>query len=204
VHLPRYAELFRTLAHAQSPHTLFVTCSDSRIQPSLLTSADPGELFLVRNIGNMVPPLDAQRPTSTGAAVEFAVMILGVTEIVVCAHSSCGAIKALRKLSELPDDAGALKLWIHTTEARELCETLPSAVSYDDVARLSALRQLDHLRTYSCVKEREDRGELRLHAWFFHIASGEVEEWDARASRWVTVAAERTSSPSLPLIEMAP
>jgi len=200
VHLPKYAELFRSLAKQQTPHTLFITCSDSRIQPNLLTSADPGELFIIRNIGNVVPSFDPLHASSTGAGVEFAVAALGVSEVVVCAHSSCGAMKALRGKAQMPSDTPTLSAWVQTTEARELCEAIPKSVGVDDVARLSALRQLDHLNTYSVIAERVSKGTLGLHAWFFHIGSGEVEEWHPESESWVTVAAEVERRPSMPLI----
>lgn len=187
-YLPRFSALFRQLAPGQSPHTLFITCADSRIQPSLITSTDPGELFLIRNVGNIVPPANASYPGSTGAAVEYAVGVLGVAQIVVCAHSGCGAIAALLDPARLAETLPTLRRWAGVTNAAELCRVLPSDSPPDDVARLNARRQLDSLRGYEIVRQRMDEGHLRLYAWFFDIGSGELEEWDAAEGRWIAVA----------------
>jgi carbonic anhydrase len=183
-HLPRFVALYERLAKQQTPHTFFITCSDSRIQPALLTSTDPGELFLARNVGNMVPPYADERPPAGGAALEYAVGVLGVREIVVCAHSRCGAIHALLHPETVPSSLRSLGAWLVETEARDLCAALPKSLAQDDVARLNALRQLDHLRTYPAVAERLAAGSVRLHAWFFDVATGEVEEYEPDERRW--------------------
>lgn len=202
--LPRYAALFRQLAPGQSPHTLFITCADSRIQPSLITSTDPGELFLIRNVGNIVPPASAGYPGSTGAAVEYAVGVLGVAQIVVCAHSGCGAIAALLEPGRIAESLPALRRWAGATNAAELCRVLPSDAPADEIARLNARRQLDSLRGYEVVQRRADEGLLRLHAWFFDISSGEIEEWDAEQVRWITVASRSTHPPPTSPLEARP
>ena len=114
--LPQYVEQFRNLADGQSPDTLFITCADSRVVPNLLVSTDPGELFTMRNVGNLVPPATAEG-LSTGdlseaSAIEYAVQVLRVANIVVCGHSGCGAMKAVLAPSEL-DDAPNLAAWLH-------------------------------------------------------------------------------------------
>lgn len=198
-HLPRYAELFKQLAIGQKPHTLFVTCSDSRINPALMTSTDPGELFLVRNVGNMVPAFAQNRTGSAAAAVEYAVGVLGVTEIVVCAHSGCGAIHALRNPDAVPTDLPSLAGWVRQSEVGELCRLLPGDTAQDDVARINARKQLDNLRSYPVVRERVAAGQLDLHAWFFHIGTGEIEQWESDASKWncVTAGGPDSSPPSV-------
>ncbi len=189
-HLPRYKALLERLATRQSPHTLLITCCDSRIQPSLLTSSDPGELFIVRNIGNMVPRYSLAKPPSVGAAIEYGVGVLDVGEVVVCAHSRCGALHALMHPDEVPSELGALRSWLDESEVRDLCGNLPSSFPQDDAARINALIQLDHLRTYPIVRERLHDGSLRLDAWFFDIGTGELEEWDAAAEAWLTLRSE--------------
>ena len=114
--LPRYAEHFRELADGQSPNTLFITCADSRVAPNLLVSTDPGELFTMRNVGNLVPPATADG-LSTGdlseaSAIEYAVKVLKVANIVVCGHSGCGAMKAVLAPGPL-DDTPNLTAWLH-------------------------------------------------------------------------------------------
>jgi carbonic anhydrase len=186
--LPRYASLFEKLSEGQSPHTLFITCSDSRIQPSLITSTEPGELFLVRNVGNMVPPWRSQASVATGAAIEYAVGVLGVGEIVVCGHSRCGAIRALRAPEEIPAELSLLRAWAKETEAMAKVSELPRALPQDEVSRLNALRQLDHLATFPAVAQRLGQGKVRLHAWFFDVASGEVSMWSRAQESWEDIA----------------
>lgn len=175
----RYKELFGQLSQGQTPHTLFITCSDSRIQPNLMTSTDPGELFIVRNVGNMIPRYQAGSAFAEGAAVDFAVGVLGVKEIVVCAHSGCGAVKALHGHDVLPEGLKSLEAWRHATVTNESYHPLPSEMSFDEVSRINALQQLENLRSYPIVREKELAGELKLHAWYFEIVNGEVEIWSS-------------------------
>jgi carbonic anhydrase len=193
--LPRYVELYKKLAPKQHPHTLFITCADSRIQPALIISTDPGDLFIVRDIGNMVPPFVAERPPSAGASLEYAVGVIGVSEVVLCAHSRCGAIYALRHPEQVPAGFTSLDAWLSETNARTLCERLPKGVADDDVARLNALLQLDHVRTYPLVRERLLAGTLRVHVWFFDVATGDVEEWDPALETWRSLGAGEVSLP---------
>ena len=180
----RYKKLFGELAHGQSPHTLFITCSDSRIQPNLMTSTDPGELFIVRNVGNMIPKCAEGEVFAESAAVDFAVGILGVREIVVCGHSSCGAMQALHGRQELPSNLKNLEAWRKATVQNEAYHSLPAAMPIDEVARINALHQLDNLRSYPLVREKEQAGVLKLHAWFFEIANGEVEIWSSDRKKY--------------------
>jgi carbonic anhydrase len=190
VHRPMYAELFERLAEKQTPHTLFITCSDSRLQPSLLTSSDPGELFIVRNVGNMVPRFTEERPPAGGGAIEYALAVLGVQQIVVCAHSRCGAIHALMKPGDVPQELKALHAWMEQVEAGELCEKLPSGISQDDTARLNALLQLDHLRSYPLIRKKLQNNQLTLSAWFFDVAHGEIEEFYPEVEKWLPVGTD--------------
>jgi len=194
---PRYARLFGKLAAGQSPHTLFITCSDSRINPNLITATEPGELFLLRNIGNLVSPVSAAEGTAVGAAIEYAVAILKVSKIVVCGHSSCGAMAAMLSKTPLPAGLDHLHGWIEATQVRALLRSMPSELSVDELAKLNVLAQLDHVRTYPCVAERVASGELTLSGWFFDVASGEVEWWSSEAQRFLPVG-EGRERPSLP------
>jgi carbonic anhydrase len=186
---PRYARLFEQLADGQAPHTLFITCSDSRISPSLITATEPGELFIVRHIGNLVPPDGALVGSATGAAIEYAVGVLGVRKIVVCGHSGCGAIKALLADGNVSRSFRNLEGWLAATDARGLLRSFPQALAPDEISRLSVLVQIDRLKTYEVVRERLESGELSLAAWFFDVASGEIEEWSASAQRFIRLGA---------------
>lgn len=188
-HLPRYRKLFARLAPKQSPHTLFLTCSDSRIEPALITSADPGELFIVRDVGNMVAPYREGTAPPDGAAIEYGVGVLGVSEIVVCAHSRCGAIRALRHPEEVPAALASVRAWLSEIDARTMCDALPKGVTDDETAKLNALLQMDHLKTYPLVRERLASGALRVHAWFYDVASGDIEAWDPEANAWYAFGA---------------
>jgi len=170
--------LFEQLADGQNPQALFITCSDSRIDPTLLTQTEPGELFILRNAGNIVPPYG---PYGGGeaATIEYAVSVLGVRDIVVCGHSHCGAMSGLlmpEQIAELP----AVRNWLAHAEAtaRIIKE------NYDHIrepnARLTAtveenvLVQLENLKTHPCVLAALSRRELKLHGWVYKFESGEV------------------------------
>jgi carbonic anhydrase len=188
--LPRYQALFHTLAKSQHPHTLFITCADSRIVPNLITDSDPGELFIMRNVGNMIPAYSPREAPASAAGVEYAVGVLGVADVVVCGHSRCGAIGALRQPSRVPIHLSSLRAWLTDPAARRLCEASPPHVHDDDVARLNAILQLDHLRSYKVVNDKERRGEVRLSAWFFNIESGEIEAFSFERQRWELLGEE--------------
>lgn len=183
---PRYSQLFEQLAGGQAPHTLFIGCCDSRVQPNLLTSTEPGELFIVRDIGAVVPVHDG-KGSSVGAAVEYAVAVLGVKKIVVCGHSGCGAIKAMLT-NGAPKELTSLRGWLDSSNARAVIDSLPKSLGADEVTRLVVLAQLDNLRSYPVVRDAEERGELTLDPWFFDVGRGELEEWNAAMQRYVPVA----------------
>ena len=189
----RYSQQFASLAAGQSPLALFVTCADSRVVPNLIASADPGELFVVRNIASLVPRHDADDP-SVPAAVAYAVEVLGVRDIVVCGHSSCGGVKAL--LGDPPEDPH-LRRWLDY--ARPGLESWrkrggfdPSLPENDQVSQSCALAQLDNLMTYPSVRTRVLREELRLHAWWFDIAAGSLLAYSREDGRYVAAVDELT------------
>lgn len=159
--------LFERLAKKQNPHTFFITCADSRIVPSLITATDLGELFILRNVGNVVPPYVPEHYLcGEAAALEFALLHLDITDLIICGHSNCGAIHACCKADTLPK-AAALSQWI------EAIRTSLDHVKYenvDDLAKLHVLQQLKNLRTYPIIQQRIKDGTLKLHAWFFDIA----------------------------------
>jgi carbonic anhydrase len=172
---PEHAELFAGLADSQSPEVFLITCSDSRIDPSLITQQPPGELFVARNAGNVVPAATTQdlNPDGIAAALEFAVNVLGVGHIVVCGHSNCGAMNATLHPEQVEGTA-YLRFWIeHCAAAVESKDD-----DVNDVIRRNVLLQLEHLRTYSFVEEKVRGGSLVLHGWVYDIASGDVATHD--------------------------
>jgi len=191
--LPKYAKRFRQLASAQSPQALFIACSDSRVVPNLVTSSDPGDLFNVRNVGNLVPPA-TREGLSTGdlseaGAVEYSVLVLNVSEIIVCGHSECGAMKAALAASGGP--AGALNLSKWLVHAQAAAERLNSEVvldpalkAHDRLSQINVLVQLEHLASYPLVRERVEAGTLRLHGWWFDVAAGNMFAYDNVINRF--------------------
>jgi carbonic anhydrase len=178
--LPQYAAQFQSLAHGQTPDALFITCSDSRVVPDLLVSTDPGDLFVMRNVGNMVPPATVEGEStgdlSEASAIEYAVLVLQVPAIVVCGHSECGAMKAALTREHLADTPNLAK-WLHhaTSAAFRLEHEGPldsHRSSHDQLSQLNVLVQLEHLMTYPIVRERVAKGTLHLGGWWFDIATG--------------------------------
>jgi len=186
-------EVFERLAEeGQNPKVLWIGCSDSRVVPELITGADPGELFDVRNIANIVPPA----PTiacATGAAIEYAVLHLKVTHIVICGHTECGGIKAL----EAPPSATSephIASWIELAQpAREkvLGSDVPEADRYLETIKTNVLMQCENLRTYPCVADAERSGDLSVHPWLYDLYTGEILEFDEDSSRWQAVAGQQ-------------
>ena len=168
---------YRKLAEGQYPEALFITCSDSRVIPSLITGARPGEIFELRNAGNIVPPYGSPGASGEAATIEYALEVLGVQDIVVCGHSHCGAMGALKSgddLSALP----GVDAWLQLARP-ELAPVLTAASddpSLPDVAQGNVVNQLAVLRTYPVVRQRLDTGRLRLHGWYYEVDTGQVHE----------------------------
>jgi carbonic anhydrase len=191
-----YRELFQRLAAGgQNPHTLFITCSDSRVLAELITQSKPGDLFVVKNIGNIVPPATVTGSTnSTAAAIEFAVEILRVRDIVVCGHSQCGAMTALMLGARQAGATPHLRAWLElAAPVRETIEQNYSHLSGDEqrltaAAEENTLFALENLRTYPCVQARLEDGSLHLHAWFFKIATAELFAFDPESRQFAPLA----------------
>jgi carbonic anhydrase len=190
------------LADSQAPQTLFLTCGDARIVPNLITTSGPGDLFTMRNIGNLVPGHSAvAEDASIGAAVEFAVGSLKVREVVVCGHSSCGAMKAL--LTGAPDDSPALGSWLRHAESSlvraeenppvTLDGALPVA-EHDRLALHNVLEQLDRLREYPAVAAAEARGELDVVGMYFDVGDAKIYLYDETSASFTHPS--RTFSPN--------
>jgi carbonic anhydrase len=180
--LGRYRELYRRLAdEGQSPRVLFVNCSDSRVMPTLLTGAEPGDIFSVETVGNIVAPIGAGFPDPTAAAVEFAVAALGVSEIVLCGHSACGAMKAL--YDGVPEGLDALAGWVELArpaalEGQDLAACADTAERDVRTIQRNVLLGLDRLAAIPLVEEKRAAKELILHGWYYDIGSGEVLVYD--------------------------
>ncbi len=190
---PRRQQLFAELADRQQPQTLFIACADSRIVPELITQTQPGELFVCRNIGNIVPAY-GEMMGGVSAVVEYACTALGVTDIVVCGHTDCGAMKALLNpadptLQTMPTVAS----WLRNAEAARSV-VAATYTDPDDPQRLQRLveqnvrTQLSHLGTHPAVAGRLAAGQLALHGWVYDIEGGGVSAIDAGSGALVPLA----------------
>lgn len=185
---PKNKHLFEQLADRQSPQVLFITCADSRIVPDLITQSQPGDLFICRNAGNMVPSY-GEAHGGVAATIEYAVAALEVEHVIVCGHTDCGAMKGIlhpEKLAGMP----SVKSWLaHGDLARAMVEDtypdLPEAEKLRALIHENVLAQLEHLHTYPCIATRLARGKIQLHAWVYNIRTGEVEAWDSGQSKYV-------------------
>ena len=199
---PQYREQFQTLVHeGQHPTTLFIGCSDSRLVPYLLTGAGPGELFLVRNVGAFVPPYDGSHGHhGTAAAIEFAVLSLGVRRIVVCGHSHCGAIKAL--YGEVPHEARNLQRWLDLGREAVL-PVQPGPEALRRTEQRAVVLQLERLMDYPMVRRRVDDGRITLHGWHYVIEDGEVHVFDVSTGGFVAASKAESSGtgPYPPYVE---
>ncbi|MEU0988222.1 carbonic anhydrase [Streptomyces sp. NPDC005953] len=171
---PARAELFRHLATTHRPGTLFISCSDARVVPELITQQDPGELFVIRTAGNLVPAY-ASGVDGVAASIEYAVAVLGVSDIIVCGHSACGAMTALverHDLTALPSIAD----WLRHADASR-ARTEPAAENdVSALVRENVLAQLANLATHPSVARARARETVRLHGWIFDIATGAVDD----------------------------
>ena len=187
-------ELFERLAAGQNPDALFITCSDSRINPNLITHTEPGELFILRNAGNIIPPHGAANG-GEGATIEFAVAGLGVRDIIVCGHSHCGAIKGLLEPETLKD-MPTVAAWLSHAEAtrRIMREKYGDRTGTDRVTTAveeNVLIQLENLRTHPSVAAGLAQDKVKLHAWVYKIETGEVFAYDPERGQFVPVAEAR-------------
>lgn len=180
------ASFLRTLASTdQNPDALFIGCSDSRVIPELLTNSSPGQLFVVRNIANLVPP--SQHPhSSVGAAIEYAVLALGVENIIVCGHTRCGGVRAMLDgvdEGQMP----SLAKWIRDAAKMNLAaqdRTRPHDVRWHEAIEENVLDQLDHLLTYPAVAQKLHAGKLHLHGWVYDLLGG-LTVYDPNSDRFV-------------------
>jgi carbonic anhydrase len=192
---PGYREVFAKLALGQAPDALLIACSDSRVVPNLFASADPGDLFVIRNVGNLVPPAGGDGRSwndgSEAAAIEFALSKLQVTDIIICGHSECGAMQVLLTGRDTVEPFH-LRSWLrHGGEALEdfsRNQALDTSLApHNQLSQLNVLRQLGHLKTYPLVRERVEAGQLRLHGWWFELKNADVYAYEDDAGRFVLI-----------------
>jgi carbonic anhydrase len=182
-----YEEAARTL---QRPHTLFITCADSRIDPELITQSGPGEIFVTRNLGNLVPAYGAMLG-GVSAVIEYAVAALGVRHVVICGHTDCGAMKALLRPQQT-ENLPTLKAWLRNAEAARIVVDARGHAA-DEQHALNALieenvlLQMIHLRTHPSVAGRLAEGSLTVHGWVYDIGNGDVRIHYAGSGRFVPV-----------------
>lgn len=195
--LPGLAEKFRNLAeHGQKPDVLLFACSDSRVVPNLFASTDPGDLFVVRSVGNLVAPACekgiAIGDVSEASAIEFSVGVLGVKHIVVCGHSKCGAMKAALggrdKLGSTPNLAAWLEHAEPSMQRLDKSHFIRSELAPEDrLSQINALQQLDHVASYPVVRERVRDNQISLHAWWFNVTNGDVEVFDEERGGFIVL-----------------
>lgn len=190
-----YRLAFGNLAIKQTPDTLFIACSDSRVVPNTFASTNPGDLFVLRNMGNMIPPCDDHGHSisdeSEAAAIEFALKNLNVQDIVVCGHSECGAMQAIMKGREnvpFPN----MKSWLRHGE--DALAQLKSGLSLDpeltphnQLSQLNVLLQIEHIQSYPAVQERMAKGNLGIHGWWFDIAKADVYAFIEEQRKFVLI-----------------
>ncbi|GAA3990840.1 carbonic anhydrase [Streptomyces marokkonensis] len=181
----QHPEDFAGHAEGQSPEVLFITCSDSRVVPALITGARPGQLFELRTAGNIVPPYGGERPCGEAATIEYAVEVLGVTDIVVCGHSHCGAVGALVRGDDLTA-VPAVRDWLaQAADAPKPCD--PADPTVAEAVQHHVLAQLLRLRSYPCVERRLTDGRLRTHGWYYEVHTGVVREHHADTDTFETL-----------------
>jgi carbonic anhydrase len=197
-------DFFRQLAtKQQKPVCLFITCSDSRVNPNLITQTEPGDLFLIRNAGNIVPPHNAAAG-GEAATIEYSLEVLGILDIVICGHSQCGAVQALlttNKADQLP----AVKSWCqHAEAARRIVQhkykDLPPAELAVVAAQENVLVQVNNLSTHPSVAARLSSRELRIHGWYYDIGEGQVWQYDESAGRFERLNGEAQATRPMPIM----
>ena len=201
-YFPRHQQRFQDLvAEGQHPKTLFIGCSDSRLVPYLLTGAGPGELFIVRNVGALIPPYDQSHGLhGTMAAIEFAVLSLHVERIVVCGHSHCGAIRTAYEGA--PAEAVALTAWLRLVD-EALLPVQPCTESMRRTEQRAVVLQLERLMGYPMVRREVEAGALTLHGWHYVIEDGEVHVFDAQQGDFIaaSLASNSGTGPYQPYVE---
>jgi carbonic anhydrase len=184
--------LFAKLALGQKPDALFITCSDSRVAPNVFASSNPGDVFVLRNIGNLIPPAcSSLQDTSASAAIEFSVFSLNVSDIIICGHSECGAMKALADgINTLC--CPHLESWLKYGEeslnqVRRGFVIDPTLSECNQISQVNVLQQMQHIMSYPFVRERIEQKKLRVHGWWFDIAQADVYSYEPNINQFVLI-----------------
>ena len=191
--LLEHEELFKSLQHAQDPHTLFISCVDSRVVPNLITNCLPGELFMVRNIANIVPPYRVSSEfLATTSAIEYALEVLNIKNIIICGHSDCGGCAALYQDESKFKNTPNVRNWI------KLIEPIKHEVlkfTSDDPAkmawlteRLNVINSIENILTYPNVKSEHEAGRLEIYGWHYIIETGEIFSYDLQSKTFKLLA----------------
>ncbi len=181
-------ELFERLRSSQAPDALFITCSDSRINPNLITNTEPGEIFILRNAGNIIPPHGAANG-GEAATIEFAVKALGIKDIIICGHSDCGAVKGLLHPESL-NDMPTVAQWLSHAEAtrwivKDNYTNLPEDQKINVAIQENVLVQLENIKTLPSVASRLVKGDLNLHGWVYKFETGDVFAYNAEQGQFI-------------------
>lgn len=179
---------YQAMANSQKPHTLFITCADSRIMPTDLTQTAPGDLFQCRVVGNLIPA-HGNAAGGVTSAIEYSVMVLGVKHIIVCGHSDCGAMRAFshpEKLTQLK----AVQSWIeHADSAIQVTRDHFGHLKGDEfltaLAKENVISQIRHLKTHPCVATRLRNQKLQIHGWYYDIGKGTIMQYDSESRHFV-------------------
>lgn len=185
-------ELFKKIGRSQHPHTLFIGCSDSRLVPNLITRTLPGELFVIRNIANIVPPYrESEEYLATTSAIEYAVKVLNVTTILICGHSNCGGCSALFMSDKLMSEIPHTKKWL------ELAKGVKNKMTKLRIAdpqvrewmteQLNVVEQMNHLLTFPYILEKFKAGELEILGWYYNILTGEVFNYESETKKFIKI-----------------
>lgn len=199
-------DFYKMLAEKQqTPHALFITCADSRVEPNTITQTEPGTLFTLRNAGNIIPPHGAANG-GEGATIEYAIAVLGVRNIIVCGHSQCGAMKALLNTN---DNLPAVSQWFKHAEAtrciaRERYGHLSGDAFLRAITEENVLVQLNNLSTHPFVTARMARRELKLYGWYYEIETGDVFQYDQESGRFLPLISEALPATPLSVREVLP
>lgn len=185
-------ELFAKLALGQKPDALFIACSDSRVVPNLFASTNPGDLFVLRNIGNLIPPAShSQQENSISAVIEFSIFTLNVANIIVCGHSECAAMIALAQGVD-PLTCPHLDSWLKYgkesfNKVKEGFIINPKLSLHNQISQVNVLQQMEHISSYPFVRERIEKKELRIHGWWFDIAHADVYCFEQELNQFVLI-----------------
>lgn len=205
---PKNRELFAHLAHKQQkPIALFITCADSRVHPNLITMTDPGDLFLIRNAGNIIPP-HGSPIGGEAATVEYSIEVLGIRNVILCGHSQCGAMKAMLEDPHL-NDLPAAKAWFHHAEAtKRIVRAKYSDLSPEErlvaATEENVLVQMNNLSTHPSVAVHLSAGELRIYGWYYDIGSGRVLQFDQKHGQFLDLGSEAFAAAPLPIRSTRP